>query len=258
MKIFPILRWKKSSAVIALIPLAVVSASVAQYLPPSSREAILGHLNAAITWYRDATTKIQDTGLPSDAIYEDSAKNNAAEAVRLAFQAARAEAAVIRANDKTPNSSEAPKAPQKQNLSKVAAQIAAQIDDTQTRLDEVNKQLASAPRSKRKGLLEQRERLEGKLSLDKAVQDAVQKMAAFAEDSADSAGEGLEGSINQLARSVPEVVADKALPKSTAKASPSTFAKIRSFVAGTARVSGGSAGGPRPRDHLCSRPAHCG
>src|SRR6266404_1806047 len=42
-------------------------------------------------------------------------------------------------------------------------------------------------------------------------------MATFAEESTDSASEGLEGSINQLARSVPEVFANKAIPKAAAK-----------------------------------------
>jgi small-conductance mechanosensitive channel len=67
-------------------------------------------------------------------------------------------------------------------------------------------------------LLAERERLQGKLALDKAVQDAVQKMTDFAEESTDTAGEGLTGSINQLARSVPEVFADQAIPKSPPKA----------------------------------------
>jgi hypothetical protein len=66
------------------------------------RDAILHHLNAVITWYRDATTKIKSVGLPSDAIYQDNARDLAAEAVRLAFQSARAEANIIAANSKPP------------------------------------------------------------------------------------------------------------------------------------------------------------
>jgi hypothetical protein len=54
-------------------------------------DAILHHLNAVITWYRDATTRIKSVVLPSDAIYQDNARNPAAETVRLAFQSARAE-----------------------------------------------------------------------------------------------------------------------------------------------------------------------
>jgi small-conductance mechanosensitive channel len=187
--------------------------SSAQDVPELSRDAILGHLNSVITWYRDTQNKVQAVGLPSDAIYEDSTRNLAGQAVRLAFQSARAGAALIGGNEK--NANQPANAPQQRDFTKTAARISAEIDDTQNQIDEINKQLASAPRSKRKALLDERQRLEGKLSLDKTVQDAIQKMAAFAEESTDTTSQGLEGSINQLARSVPEVVAENAIPKST-------------------------------------------
>ncbi len=180
------------------------------------RDAILHHLNAVITWYHDATTKIKSVGLPSDAIYQDNARDLAAEAVRLAFQSARAEANIIAANTKT--ASATPAAPsgtpptQQQNLSQTAAKIAAQIDDAQTKLDAVNKQLATAPRSKQKDLIAERDRLQGLLSLDKALQDTIQKMASFVGGAPEGA-EGLEGSINELAHSVPEVISDAASKK---------------------------------------------
>jgi small-conductance mechanosensitive channel len=233
MKSFADWRCKYSWLAVAVLLTLVValSTSLAQEMPALNRDAILGHLNAVITWYRDATTKVQATGLPSDAIYEDSTRNLAAEVVRLAFQSARVEAALIGGNGKTPNANQATKPPaQKQNLSQVAAQLAAEIDTIQTKLDEVNKQLASAPPSKRKTLLAQRDRLQGELSLEKTVQDAVQKMTTFEEDSTDTAGEGLEGSISQLARSVPEVFADKAIPKSTPKANPSPLASSSGLI----------------------------
>ncbi len=183
------------------------------------RDAILHHLNAVITWYRDSTTKIKSVGLPSDAIYQDNARDLATEAVRLAFQSARAEASNIAANSKT--ASATPAAPsgtpptQQQNLSQTAIKIAAQVDDAQTKLDAVNKQLATAPRSKQKDLIAERDRLQGLLSLDKALQDTTQKMASFLGGAAEGA-EGLEGSINELARSVPEVINDPASKKTAA------------------------------------------
>jgi small-conductance mechanosensitive channel len=234
MKISVNLQWKRAWLFAAAFFVLVVALKIsrAQDMPALSRDAILGHLNAVITWYRDAGNKVS-TGLPSDAIYEDTAHNVAAEVVRLAFQSARAEAAVIAASEKNPNANQASMPPaQQQDLTQVAARLAAEIDNTQARLDDLNKQLASAPRSKRKALLAERERLQGELSLDKTVQDAVQKMAAFAEETADTASEGLEGSINQLARSVPEVFATKALPQTPAKASgsPSTMANSSGLV----------------------------
>ena len=221
MKISANSRWKNARFVSAALVtlLAGLSISPNQELPQLNRDAILGHLNEVITWYRDTQNKVQPVGLPSDAIYEDSTRSSAAEVVRLAFESAKAEATLISANEKDHNANQQPSGtPQHQNFTQMAARFSAEIDATQTRLDEVNKQLASAPRSKRKTLLEERQKLEGKLALDKAVQDAVQKMAAFAEESTDTASQGLEGSINQLARSVPEVFAEKSIPKTPAKA----------------------------------------
>ena len=218
--------WLCAAAFFVLV--AFLNTASAQNLPPLNRDAIVGHLNTVITWYRDTTNKVQPVGLPSDAIYEDSTRNLAAEVVRLAFQSARAEAAVIGATEKNPNANQASTPPAQQNLTQIAARIAAQIDDTQSKLGGINKQLATAPRSKRKALLVERERLQGELSLNKVVQDAVQKMAAFAEGTADTAGEGLEGSINQLAHSVPEVFANKNAPTQPAKPSGSTSALANS------------------------------
>ena len=203
------------------------------------RDAILHHLNAVITWYRDVTSKVKPVGLPSDAIYQDNTRSLATEAVRLAFQSARAEAAIIAAMNKSEKpgattSADASQAnsnngqpSQQQNLAQTAARIAAQIDDTQTKLDAVNKELASAPRSKQKDLLAQRDRLQGLLTLNKALQDTIQKLASFVGGATESA-EGLEGSIDQLAHSVPEVVGDENTKKSGTAATAAAAATAAS------------------------------
>jgi small-conductance mechanosensitive channel len=204
--------------------------------PPAQldRDAILHHLNEVITWYRDVTSKVKPAGLPSDAIYQDNTRSLAAEAVRLAFQSARAEAAIIAAMNKSEKSGGSDSAQanngqptQQQNLAQTAARIAAQIDDTQTKLDAVNKQLESAPRSRQKDLLTQRDRLQGLLTLNKALQDTIQKMASFVGGAAESA-EGLEGSIDQLAHSVPEVISDDTTKKSGTAATAAATATAAS------------------------------
>jgi small-conductance mechanosensitive channel len=207
--------------------------------PPAQldRDAILHHLNAVITWYRDVTSKIKPVGLPSDTIYQDNTRNLAAQAVQLAFQSARAEAAIIAAMSKTDksdaNAAASDSSPadngqptQQQNLAQTAARIAAQIDDTQTKLDAVNKQLASAPRAKQKDLIAQRDRLQGLLTLNKALQDTIQKLASFVGGATDNA-QGLEGSIDQLAHSLPEVLGDDNTKKSGTAAAATAAAAAK-------------------------------
>jgi small-conductance mechanosensitive channel len=214
----------------AIILLALTVQSLrAQTAAQLDRDAILHHLNTVITWYRDATTKIKPVGLPSDAIYQDNARNLSSEAVRLAFQSARAEANILSMADKATAASAGAPAPSpgaqptdQQNRAQSAAKIAAQIDDTQSKLDALNKQIPTAPRSKQKDLLAQRDRLQGLLTLDKALQDTIQKMASFVGGTTDSS-EGLEGSINEVAHSVPEVLGDENAKKPAA--APPTSSK---------------------------------
>jgi small-conductance mechanosensitive channel len=214
--------------------------------PPAQldRDVILHHLNAVITWYRDITSKVKPVGLPSDAIYQDNTRSLASEAVRLAFQSARAEAAIITAMNKSDKSASgsAPAAnnsdasqpnasqpTQQQNLAQTAARIAGQIDDTQTKLDALNIEIASTPRSKQKDLLAQRDRLQGLLTLNKALQDTIQKMASFVGGATETA-EGLEGSIDQLAHSVPEVIGEDNTKKSGTAATVATAASAKPAV----------------------------
>jgi small-conductance mechanosensitive channel len=206
-------RMRRALAPILALLAIGMTVAMAQTAAQLDRAAVLSHLNAAINWYRDATSKLQTVGLPSDAIYQDNAQNLAAEVVRLAFESARAEAKLISAADKSATTSEAqpsgtqpsgaPAQPEK--FSQMLARLTAQISEAQTRIDALDKQIPSARGSKKDNLISQRQNLQGAIELDKAMEDVVQKMATFSENTYESSAKGLEGSINDLARSIPEV-----------------------------------------------------
>ena len=171
----------------------------------NNRSAILSHLSAVITWYRDSTTKGPSVEIPSDAIFQDNIQTLAAETVRLAFQSARAEA--TRANDSNPapddaSAQETSSAP---NYAQMQTQISQRLTDSQNKIDALNKRIPTAPRRTRDNLTAERDALEGSLSLDKAMLDAVGKMATFVETTSENKS-GFQGSINEMARSVPEVM----------------------------------------------------
>jgi len=190
-------------------------------LPPIQLEgsATLQHLNQAISWYRHSTTGVQAVGLPTDAIYQDNTQSLGAEAVRLAFQSARAESALIAAQQKGTSTSEnSSEASQQQNLGNLQAKTSARIADLQSQIDGLNSQIPKTAASRRTALVSQRDSLQGQLQLQKALLDAIQKMMSFLETNGEAGG--LEGSINQLARSIPEVLgtgttAAKTTPAST-------------------------------------------
>jgi small-conductance mechanosensitive channel len=173
--------------------------------------AVLHHLNQVISWYRHATTGIQTVGLPSDAIYQNNTQDLAAQVVRLAFQSARAEAALIEAQQKingaspVTSSTQPGETTQQQNLAQMQAKTSAQIDQLQTQIEDLNKQIEKAPAARRGSLICQRDALQSEMELQKALLDAIDKMASFVETNGEIAG-GLEGGINQLARSIPEVL----------------------------------------------------
>ncbi len=195
-----------------------VPGGFAQQQQPLDSEAVINHLNAVIKLYRNTSAELQAGGAPSDVIYQDSEKNFTTQVVQLAFQAARAEAAAIRATEKhgAPNTSSA------QSSAQVEARNKARITDVQSKIDALDKQIASAPKHKRDALVAQKQALEGELNLDNAVQDVIQKRAAFMENGGDTGADGLEGRIDQLAHSVPGVFAATNDQKSGTQPKPTT------------------------------------
>ena len=202
----------------ASIPAQPSSPAPANPLPPVQLDssAALHHLNQIISWYRHSTTSIQSVGLPSDAIYQDNTQTLGAQAVRLAFQSARAEAELIKAQQKANGAnSTSTETTQQQNLAQMQAKTSAQIGQLQSQIETLSAQIAKAPAAQKENLISQRDALQGELELQKALLDAVQKMASFVETNGEISG-GLEGGINQLARSIPEVLGTSTTPQKPA------------------------------------------
>ncbi|MFZ3201648.1 MAG: hypothetical protein WA175_10925, partial [Candidatus Acidiferrales bacterium] len=182
-------------------------------------DAVIAHLAAVITWYRDITTKAKGTGLPGDTIYQDNVQNLATQAVQLAFQSARAEAALAAPAQNQPSSAGASTqgsaqgatqgntqgSTQQQNISQAKERVAAQILGLESQIGSLNKQIAAAPSASRQKLISQRDNLQGELDLDNAMQDTIGKMESFLSNS-EATTQGLQGRINELARSVPQVL----------------------------------------------------
>jgi len=184
--------------------------------------AALHHLNQVISWYRHATTGIQSVGEPSDAIYQDNAQSLGAQVVRLAFQSAKAETTLIKGQEKaggaTPASGETP---QQQNLAQLQEGTSVRINQLQSQVENLNAQIAKTPEARRPNLVSQRDALQSQLDLQKALLDAIQKMASFVETNGEIAG-GLEGSVNQLGRSIPEVLGSSSSSSASSNASASS------------------------------------
>jgi small-conductance mechanosensitive channel len=197
-KLFPLL----AAFVTPLLILTCFDTLASQSNPVPNRDGILAHLNAAINLYKDSTTKVQLGQQPSDTIYFTNAENLGAQIVRLAFQSARAEINLA-ANGQ--NASSQDNIPQinsgAQKYSQMESEANQRISDDLSQINNLKQEISTS--RKPAPLLQQQQALEGKLALDKATLEAIQKMKNFLETT-NSGGTGLEGSINDLARSVPE------------------------------------------------------
>ncbi len=197
------------ASLILCLSLTAVALINADDQPAISSDAIIHHLSAVISWYRDSTTKVQPPGFASDAIYQGDARTLAEQAVRLAFESARAAVPLVNAQGQQPatdsDGQPAQGATQSQNLAQFKAKTSAHLADLQAQLDSVNKQLATAPPRARPALQNQRDNLQGQIELNSAILDSVGKLLTFIENGNDTPAEGLQGSIDALARSVPEI-----------------------------------------------------
>jgi hypothetical protein len=173
----------------------------AQTVDGLSGAEVLNHLNASIDWYRHVLSGTPSTGVPSDAVYQLNAQNMAAEAVQLAFQSAQAEAPLLPAatgSGAGTNTSS--------SLAKMQSDVEARITALQAQIADLDQQIARAPKAKKDQLTAQRDSAEGELELRNAMKDAVAQLTQFVSANGEaSKGGGLEGSINELRRSVPEL-----------------------------------------------------
>ena len=238
-------------------PLAWAGAATSSPPAPDGN-AILGHLNAAISWYRQVAGLDITAGQPSDTLYLENARNSATQALQLAFQAAQAEAALLK-QDGNANSASAtgtnpgPAANQQQNIAGAITSTSDRISQTQSQLDDINGQIDAARGGKRQQLLSQRDALQGELDLDKMILDALQKISSVGIN--ENGASGLPGQVNQLKQSVPEVFAvAKGAPAPAIQASKSSRAQ-GSGLFGQAAILFGQMSDVRDIDQLVSETA---
>jgi TolA-binding protein len=126
----------------------------------------------------------------------------AAEVAKLAFQSAKAEAALIPAA--TPSSGGNASSSQ-QNLAKLQSDVNARISTLEAQISTLNQQISGARKAQLQDLMAQKERAQGELDLNKAMQQTFEQMSQFMSTNGTSGTGGLEGSINELQSSVPEL-----------------------------------------------------
>jgi hypothetical protein len=175
-----------------------------------------------VSWYRHLNSD-PSTG---NVLIRDSLHQASLKVLELAFQFARAEAALT-AESAPPT----PAAPG--NLQQFAVQAAARISSIQSRISVIDTQLPKAAQRQRQTLVAERNELNAELDLAKEIQTTIQNVATFA-GAIESGSEALETQIAELESSVPEAAAGKnpAPANPPSKESSAVFAPESAGVAG--------------------------
>jgi small-conductance mechanosensitive channel len=194
-------------------------------------DAILDHLNAVIDWYRHAMTRVQTVGLPSDEMYQFNAQSMASQVAKLAFQSAQAETTLIPAASPSSSGNASSSQP---NLAKLQSDVNARISTLESQISTLNQQISGARKAQLQDLMAQKERAQGELDLNKAMQQTFEQMSQFMTTNATSGTGGLQGSINELQHSVPELATagskTEVKPPSTPVAMPASTGLIGEVV----------------------------
>jgi small-conductance mechanosensitive channel len=177
--------------VLAALPLR------ADQAPPGAEEILEG-LNQTIGWYRRVAAQAQLATEPADIIFVEQNRRLTRQVLALAFEAARAAAALPGAGTAAPGT-QAP-------VSKRASDAEAAVQKIQADVNALERQVASAKSRARAVLQARLAETRSELALAQARAQALKALADFAAQGGRSGG--LLGQIEELERSVPEVRAE--------------------------------------------------
>jgi hypothetical protein len=193
-------RFGSGCASAALLALVLASTPALYGQRPLKDEDILQYLNQTVTWYRDIAVFVQSPADSRQVMFGDGLRQSSTEAVRLAFEFARAQAAIPPAN--TPEST-LPDGARSRTLAQSAAAAEQRAQQAQLEIEQLNRQLQSASGRSRARLLALRDEVISEANFAKARRDALRTLIGFLS----APGEGsLAARISELERSVPELV----------------------------------------------------
>jgi len=220
--------------------------------PATSIQAsdVVAHLEQTIGWYRRISTDEPSTGVPGDILFREATQQNSTKALQLAFDFARAEAAILGSN---PGNSSQPQQPGGggtnpvganpagtnqgatnpggQDLLAAAAKAASRVSMLQDRIKSLDSEIAKASGRSRTTLTAQRSELQAELDLAQEIQTTIRDFTNFSGGA--GSGGGLLGEINDLERSVPGAERNPANPPAAdavRNAAPTTAAAASSTI----------------------------
>lgn len=193
---------------------------------------VVQFLSKTIYWYQETRADQQLVNEPTDLTFADNNQRMAEQVVRLAFESARQTAQLIEKESKSTSS-------QAQNanlstyggLAQAAASADQQLQQTQAELQSLQQAREKAVGKKRQQLDAQTEELKSEIGLIQARAAALRSMTVFVSGASTGrlGAAGLQGQIEELARSVPADLSqpqEKNNPQPAAASSPAKTAAL--------------------------------
>jgi len=176
-------------------------------VPLSEQENVISFLGAAIAWYRQFNLEAGLLEEPSEALYLAADKGTAEQIIKLAFDYADAEAAMISKLGASPQ--QPPGGPA--NATNAAAltesrlaKARANLEENQTRIKALDARLRATPRRQQDPLTRQLMAAQAELELSRARVDFLTTIAQFESGTASSSSQTgtLQAQIDELRRSI--------------------------------------------------------
>lgn len=219
--------WLGVTALVFAGVAAIATAAISQTVAPTGTQAtsiqalkgqdgaILEHLNAAIQFYRTVNEPMQKAGEPNDVVYREQAIAQAAQVGQLAFESAKAEAALIASGAGAGASND-----EQQRIQTALAANEQRIKDLEAREKTLDGRIGEASGKTAAQLDQERQQVHAALELARAIDAAMHRIT---ETSGARGATGLAADVSRLEQSIPEL-------KGNSKTSPPPMTTIDSAL----------------------------
>ncbi len=166
---------------------------------------VIDMLDRTVDWYRTLAAQQQFSTEPSDLLILNQNRQIAAQVTSLAFDVARAGAALIPPDASAASDTDAAAGASSQNLAQLRAKIDAQLASVQSEIDASRKKLAAAPAKARQQLGAKIAELQGEIDLLDTKKEIVASMAGVVNGGGSGGGAAgaLRAQIDAMATALP-------------------------------------------------------
>ncbi len=189
---------------LALSGPTILPAQDASTQPPPlpSAQDVLTFVNQSIGWYRHIATEQQIATEPEDVVFLDDDRQLANQIVRLTFDFALAYANNPNAGGAAAAPSSSPTQDRYQSFLQLANSADQQVKQSQVELEDLRRQLETAPARKRKQIESQIAEVQSEMDLAEARRDTLRNMLQFV-SGAGTSGSSLRAQLEELQKIVP-------------------------------------------------------